>query len=290
MNLRRCLLATALLVLSCPPSLAIWEVGADAATGFAFVINTDGHELRVLPSLGEDIPFRAVFILSDSVSHAFGGGTLGIQIDSSEWSVLPKSLLDYDSESNSVTWQLQDDLLNGIRTGESLSLRFYPQGERNILETRFPLNDFQEALGRAHRVDPVVILDLPDEIVIPPPPKGGGPDSTQGSNGGNPDPIRDLQDRMTFPAFDTPPTVVKQVLPEYPEAARMAEEEGEVFVIVAIDLDGRVMAARVESSNASADLERAAIEAAEQWEFRPAKQGDVAVNCMIVLPFEFSLE
>lgn len=280
MSPRRCLLATVLVALCCPPSLAQWEVGADAESGFAFVINTDGHELRVLPPpLGDDSPLCAVFILSDSTSHAFGAGTLGIRVDSSEWRVLTKTVLDYDPKSNSVTWQLQDDLLDEMKTGRSLSFRFYPRGERTILETRFPLDGFPKALRRAHRVDPVGVPDLPDTIVIPPPPKEGGPD-----------PIRDLQERMEFLAFDTPPAVVKQVYPEYTESAWRAEEEGEVFVAVAIGRDGRVMAARVESSDASADLQRAAIEAAKQWEFLPAKQGDVAVNCIIVIPFEFSLD
>jgi TonB family protein len=70
----------------------------------------------------------------------------------------------------------------------------------------------------------------------------------------------------------------------------MAEEEGEVSVAVAISRGGRVMAARVESSNASADLRRAAIEAAKQWELQPAKQGGIAVNCIIVILLEFGVE
>jgi protein TonB len=152
-------------------------------------------------------------------------------------------------------------------------------------------------------------VELPDEIVIPPPPKEiarpqlpqeaeisdeASEDETIAPTEFNPFappmvPQATEQDEA-FVAFDDPPKVVHQEVPVYPDLARQAEAEGEVFVRVTIDENGRVEKAIVESSTAIEALEQAAIEAAYKWLFRPAKQRDIPVRCQIVIPFEFTLE
>jgi TonB family protein len=66
--------------------------------------------------------------------------------------------------------------------------------------------------------------------------------------------------------------------------------EGIVSVLVAIDEQGRVIAARVSASTAPPSLEAAALEAARRCLFQPAKQGAKAVRCQVVIPFTFALD
>ena len=93
-----------------------------------------------------------------------------------------------------------------------------------------------------------------------------------------------------FVPFDSPPVLVHAEPPEYPELAQDAEAEGTVWIVVTIDANGRVVAARVVESSASEMLESACIEAAMEFLFEPAKQRDVPVRCQIKVPFNFSLD
>jgi len=92
-----------------------------------------------------------------------------------------------------------------------------------------------------------------------------------------------------FQAFDSPPELLREVEPKYPESARDAEAEGDVLVEVTIDENGRVVSARVMDSDTIEALENAALEAAYKFLFKPARQGDVPVRCRVVIPFRFTL-
>ena len=92
-----------------------------------------------------------------------------------------------------------------------------------------------------------------------------------------------------FVAFDSPPRLVHAEQPEYPDLARQAEAEGTVMIEVTIDENGRVIAARVFSSDTIEALESAALAAALKFLFEPAKQRDVPVKCRIHIPFGFGL-
>ncbi|HEX9899271.1 MAG TPA: energy transducer TonB [Candidatus Methylomirabilis sp.] len=154
----------------------------------------------------------------------------------------------------------------------------------------------------------MVAIDIPDEIVIPPPPEEverpqlptemeisddvsadetipetdfnpfAPPEIAESSGGGD-----------SFYAFDSPPTAIKQVKPEYPSIAREAGAEGTVRVEVTIDATGRVTQARVVWSDTISALEEAARQAAMGWLFTPAKQRDTPVKARIVIPFSFGL-
>jgi protein TonB len=93
----------------------------------------------------------------------------------------------------------------------------------------------------------------------------------------------------SFYAFDSPPTPIKTRSPDYPELARAAGAEGTVMVEVTVDKNGRVIEARVISSDTIKSLEQAARRAAMDWLFNPAKQRDIPVKARIVIPFEFNL-
>ncbi|MCA9755110.1 MAG: energy transducer TonB [Candidatus Eisenbacteria bacterium] len=153
-------------------------------------------------------------------------------------------------------------------------------------------------------------VDIPDDIVIPPPPQEISrpelPQEAEISEEASeeetlaptsfdpfaPPAVPDVGsggEAEVFVAFDTPPEVVHQVAAEYPELARQAEAEGIVQVLITIDETGRVVDAKVQSSDAIESLQQSAVAAARKWLFKPAKQRDKPVKVRIVIPFRFSL-
>jgi protein TonB len=151
-------------------------------------------------------------------------------------------------------------------------------------------------------------IDIPNEIVIPPPPKEierpALPTELEVSEDVSmeetipetdfnpfapPEIKEDTGSGEAFYAFDTPPTPIKTVAPEYPDLARQAGAEGTVLIEVTINENGRVIAARVIKSTTISSLAEAARKAAMDWLFTPAKQRDVPVKAKIAIPFEFHL-
>jgi protein TonB len=92
-----------------------------------------------------------------------------------------------------------------------------------------------------------------------------------------------------FTAFDQMPVLVHFERPAYPKLARQAGFEGRVFVEVLIGEDGKVIGARIVSSEVSAAMERAALVAAKRCRFEPARQRTTPVKARVVIPFEFRL-
>lgn len=109
----------------------------------------------------------------------------------------------------------------------------------------------------------------------------------------------------TGPAVaDTGPKPVRIVEPKYTRAAEKKKVRAEVVVEVLVDEKGRVRETRVlerfllgkddaDPKQAVTDLgyglEEAAIAAAEQWLFRPARQGGEAVRSYHTLTFKFGV-
>lgn len=151
-------------------------------------------------------------------------------------------------------------------------------------------------------------IDIPDDIVIPPPPDeierpvlptemvisdDVSVDETIPETDFNPFAPPEIPDDTgsgeAFYAFDSPPTAIKRVTPEYPELAAAAGATGTVLVEIIVDKNGRVISARVIKSDTIKSLEEAARKAAMNWLFNPAKQRDLPVKAKIVIPFEFGL-
>lgn len=151
-------------------------------------------------------------------------------------------------------------------------------------------------------------VEVPDEIVIPPPPEEIErpalpaelsisdevsleetiPD-TDFNPFAPPAVPEDTGNQSSFYAFDSPPKPIKTSAPKYPELARAAGAEGTVLVEITVDEKGRVIGARVLQSNTIKSLENAAVAAAKEWLFTPAKQRDKPVKAKIAIPFDFSL-
>jgi len=98
-----------------------------------------------------------------------------------------------------------------------------------------------------------------------------------------------VADTSGFLPFDSPPEPTFSVAAEYPEVSREQGDEGVVQVLVTLSPAGLVCAARVQSTDASVELQAAAVDAALKWRFEPARLDGVAVPCRIVIPFRFSL-
>lgn len=83
-----------------------------------------------------------------------------------------------------------------------------------------------------------------------------------------------------------PPSVVSEVKPTYPEAARKEGLETQVLLQVAIGADGQVTRARVLQA-AGHGFDEAALEAIKRFRFKPARLGDEAVATEITYKVTF---
>ena len=88
---------------------------------------------------------------------------------------------------------------------------------------------------------------------------------------------------------DAPPAPRRKICPKYPVEARRRGEEGDVTVELAVDARGRVTDVKVVASCGFAALERAAVAAARNATFRPAKRGHKAVPAVARLTLTFRL-
>jgi TonB family protein len=80
------------------------------------------------------------------------------------------------------------------------------------------------------------------------------------------------------------PPVTRQVAPEYPDQAIAAGIEGDVVLEVVVDARGRVAQVRVaKSPDPDGRLDRAALNALEQWRCRPATTSDGDLVAVLVL-------
>lgn len=94
---------------------------------------------------------------------------------------------------------------------------------------------------------------------------------------------------QAFYAFDEAPVLIRYVAPQYPSLARQAGMEGTVLLQVVVGVDGKVESASVITSDVTPAMERAAIAAAMQFVFRPAKQRTVPVRASMAVPIRFRL-
>ena len=108
---------------------------------------------------------------------------------------------------------------------------------------------------------------------------GGGSENLQIQDDGPP---------PDFVPYEKEPTVVKRVDPKYPDLALRAGLEGNVFVKVWVDREGKVRkVVLIKSDNAI--FEEAAIAAANQWVFTPAVMQKGPVSVWVSIPFRFRL-
>ncbi|UCD17557.1 MAG: TonB family protein [Candidatus Zixiibacteriota bacterium] len=93
-----------------------------------------------------------------------------------------------------------------------------------------------------------------------------------------------------FVAVDINPEIIYQVTPEYPSDARDSGIEGSVRIKVLVDNDGSVVKVLVGESSGETALDRSALEAVENFRFKPALQGGKPVMVWVEIPVEFVLD
>ena len=90
--------------------------------------------------------------------------------------------------------------------------------------------------------------------------------------------------------IDAPPRPVKSIRPDYPKTARQRGEEGDVVLALSIDERGRVNRAEVAETSGFAELDDAAVRAAERARFVPAKSGRTSVSSTARITITFRLK
>jgi TonB family protein len=90
--------------------------------------------------------------------------------------------------------------------------------------------------------------------------------------------------------YDQPPQIVKRAATKYPQLALKAGMNGIVWVKLKIDETGKVEEVRVEKSTTpNLGFEEAALTAAMQFEFAPAKFKQQPVAAWVTIPFNFKI-
>ena len=116
---------------------------------------------------------------------------------------------------------------------------------------------------------------------------GVGPGRGRGADAGN-----DSGFGNAFPTGGdvTAPAVVKQVQPLYTSPAMISKISGVVVLEAVVRADGTVGAVRVvKSLDPKLGLDRAAVDAAKQWVFKPGTRRGQAVDVIVTLILEFRL-
>lgn len=90
-----------------------------------------------------------------------------------------------------------------------------------------------------------------------------------------------------FVPYNIPPELISTVPAVYPEGHDVPTTGYEVVLMVTIDSEGDVIAARVQESPGIVAFEQAAIVAALQFRFKPAHQDQTPVASQVLIPFGF---
>lgn len=85
------------------------------------------------------------------------------------------------------------------------------------------------------------------------------------------------------------PDYLKNPAPVYPERARQMGQEGQVMLRVSVNANGLPEQVDILQSSGFPLLDAAAVKTLQQWKFRPAKIGGVAISAEVDVPIRFKL-
>ena len=98
-------------------------------------------------------------------------------------------------------------------------------------------------------------------------------------------------DRLDMgPTRDSVPVPISKPAMKYPSDALRNNETGKVVVRIEVGADGEPTAVSIVTRSGSRSLDRAAVQAAKRWRFRPAQQDGRAVAAAVEVPIVFSLD
>lgn len=78
--------------------------------------------------------------------------------------------------------------------------------------------------------------------------------------------------------------------PNYPEDARQAHQEGLVIIRAVISPNGSVLSVTISRSSGFASLDNAAMEAVQNWKFKPGSIAGVPSKSVVAVPVRFQLQ
>jgi len=93
-----------------------------------------------------------------------------------------------------------------------------------------------------------------------------------------------------FVKVEKMPEMVKSPPPVYPEAEKKAGTEGKVIIKALVDKTGKVVEVEVAKTSGYEALDKAAVEAAYQNEFKPAMQDGKPVAIWVAYKVNFKLD
>ena len=109
-----------------------------------------------------------------------------------------------------------------------------------------------------------------------------------------PRPIADAISQNNLPdeglAPGSVPVPISKPAMKYPSDALRNNETGKVVVRIEVGADGEPTAVSIVTRSGSRSLDRAAVQAAKRWRFRPAQQDGRAVAAAVEVPIVFSLD
>ena len=83
--------------------------------------------------------------------------------------------------------------------------------------------------------------------------------------------------------------VLRSIHPVYPRIAKKSGWEGMVLVRVTVETNGKASKVVVSRSSGRKVLDDAAVKAVKRWAFRPARDGNIPIQSVVVIPIKFSL-
>jgi protein TonB len=92
-----------------------------------------------------------------------------------------------------------------------------------------------------------------------------------------------------YTKVDEKPIPLKTPQPEFPEYLRDQRISGTVAISCVIDETGKVISA-LASKSTRPEFEKPALEAIQNWKFKPARKDGKPVKVRVVIPFHFNLE
>jgi len=88
---------------------------------------------------------------------------------------------------------------------------------------------------------------------------------------------------------DDIPQVLRQVPPQYPYSAKRNRVEGQVVIRMLVTAKGTPEHLSIHSASPPGVFDKAALNAAKRWRFRPGQYKGQAVDTWVLLPFNFEL-
>jgi protein TonB len=137
------------------------------------------------------------------------------------------------------------------------------------------LSEAAEQAIRNPRPPPPVAMPRPVETPVPSPVADAAPQNIRPTTGLAPGNV---------------PVPISRPAPKYPADAQRNNETGTVVVRIEVGADGEPTEVSVVSRSGSRSLDRAAVQAARRWRFRPAQENGRAVAGAVEVPIAFSLQ